>query len=91
MQIWTFCAPVNQPKQRTALPVHGDLYTWQGDQAYRTCRGQGRVREHRAGSRFLPEFEVPAECGLGRHSAEQLDEATRILATFAEVPQRASA
>jgi hypothetical protein len=29
--------------------------------------------------------------GLGRHSAEQLDEAARILATLAEVPQRASA
>jgi len=40
---------------------------------------------------------VPAGCGLGRHSAEQLDEAAHILATLAtlatlaEVPQRASA
>jgi hypothetical protein len=50
MQIRTFCAPMNQPNQRTALPVHG------------VCR-----------------------------STEQLDEAARILATLAEVPQRASA
>ena len=23
MQIWTFCAPVSQPEQRTALPEFG--------------------------------------------------------------------
>jgi hypothetical protein len=41
--------------------------------------------------RFLSEFGVSTECGLGRHSAEQLDEAAHILATLAEVPQRVSA
>ncbi len=40
---------------------------------------------------FLSEFGVSTECGLGRHSAEQLDEAAHILAALAEVPQRASA
>jgi len=35
---------------------------------------------------------VPARVrGAGRHSAEQLEEAAHILATLAEVPQRASA
>ncbi len=92
MQIRTFCAPVNQPKQRTALPVHGACIPGKGiRRTANACRGQGRVCEHRAGSRFLPEFGVPAGCGLGRHSAEQLDEAAHILATLAEVPQRASA
>jgi hypothetical protein len=38
--------------------------------------------------RFLPEFGVPAGCGLGRRSAGQFDEAAH---TLAEVPQRASA
>jgi hypothetical protein len=53
----------------------------------------GRVESvsTRAGSRFPPEVGVPAGCGLGRHSAEQLDEAAHILATLAEVPQRATA
>ncbi len=41
--------------------------------------------------RFLPEFEGVDECGLGRHSAEQLDEAAHILATLAQVPHRVSA
>jgi len=37
MQIRAFCAPVNQTEQRTALPVHGGLRTWQGDLGYRIC------------------------------------------------------
>jgi hypothetical protein len=41
--------------------------------------------------RFLLEFGVLAGCWLGRHSAEQFDEAAPILAALAEVPQRASA
>lgn len=41
--------------------------------------------------RFLPEFGVSTECGLGRHTPEQLDEAARILAVLSAVRERAAA
>jgi hypothetical protein len=76
MQIRTFRTPVKQPNQqrpflRTGVCAPGKVIRRTANAGH----GQDRVRENRAGSRFLPEFGVPAGCGLGRHSAEQLDQA----------------